>query len=249
MPGAFTEAEEQSESAEQEREDSPSRHLLESLQEDQNQASRETANLPDTLEGTDDLDSQALSRSGGGRSGRRHLDGLDTANIIEGRRQTRPRKDQAEYQAYTAVEALFIKEPERVEYAFAIALNAAEESKKQWHRGELPEPPKNWFDLLQHLLRNEFIAAARLEIGGLETKEAFMPVKQEEAAGKQILPLKWVFTYKFDKDGYFTKAKACICVRGDLEKDYAANNYAATASARVFRAVIALIAAFDLDTD
>jgi hypothetical protein len=38
-------------------------------------------------------------------------------------------------------------------------------------------------------------------------------------------------------------------VRGDLEKDYAANNYAVTASARAFRAVMALVAAFDLDTD
>jgi hypothetical protein len=38
-------------------------------------------------------------------------------------------------------------------------------------------------------------------------------------------------------------------VRGDLEKDYTANNYAATTSARAFRAVMALVAAFNLDTD
>ena len=130
MPGTFTEVEEQSESAEQEREDLPSWHLLKLLQEDQNQASRETVNLPNTLEGTDNLNLQALSRSGGRRSGRWCLDRLDTANIIEGRQQTCPWKDQADYQAYTAIEALFIKEPERVEYAFAIVLNTAEESKK-----------------------------------------------------------------------------------------------------------------------
>jgi hypothetical protein len=93
------------------------------------------------------------------------------------------------------------------------------------------------------------MAAAGLEIRGLELKEVFILVKQEEAAEEQILLLKWVFTYKFDKDGYFTKAKACICIRGDLEKDYAANNYTTTASARAFRAVMALVAAFDLDTN
>jgi hypothetical protein len=38
-------------------------------------------------------------------------------------------------------------------------------------------------------------------------------------------------------------------VRGDLEKDYTANNYAITTLARIFRVVMALIAAFDLDTD
>jgi hypothetical protein len=52
------------------------------------------------------------------------------ANIVEGRRQTRPQRDQADYQAYTTVETLFIKEPERVEYAFATALNTAEDNKK-----------------------------------------------------------------------------------------------------------------------
>jgi hypothetical protein len=244
MPGAFAEAEEQPEHAEQQRDDSPSRYLLESLQEEQNRASRETTSIPDA----DDPDSQASSRSGGGRAGRRRLDGLDTANIVEGRRQTRPRRDQADYQAHTAVKTPFIEEPERVEYAFAIALDAGE-NKKRWHRNELPEPPKNWSELLKHPLKDEFSAAARLEIGGLESKEAFVLVKQEEASDMQVLPLKWVFTYKFDKDGYFIKAKARICVRGDLEKDITANNYAATASARAFRAVMALVTAFDLDMD
>jgi len=39
----------------------------------------------------------------------------------------------------------------------------------------------------------------------------------EKPSGKQILPLLWVFTYKFDTDGYLTKFKARICVRGDLQ--------------------------------
>jgi hypothetical protein len=148
MPGTFAESEiqagELSEYTEQPRDDSPSRYLLNSLQEDQNRASRATTTLPDASGGADDLDSQASSRSGGGRTGRRRLDGLDASNIVEGRRQTRPRQDQADYQAYLTIKAPFIEGPERVEYIFAIALNIAEGNKEQWHCSKLPEPPKNW---------------------------------------------------------------------------------------------------------
>jgi reverse transcriptase-like protein len=55
-----------------------------------------------------------------------------------------------------------------------------------------------------------------------------------------------VFKYKYDTDGYLVKFKARICVRGDLQitRD---NNYAATLAVRVFRALMALAAAFDLE--
>jgi hypothetical protein len=37
-----------------------------------------------------------------------------------------------------------------------------------------------------------------------------------EAQNRQILLLIWVFTYKFNEDGYYIKAKARLVVRGDL---------------------------------
>jgi hypothetical protein len=62
-------------------------------------------------------------------------------------------------------------------------------------------------------------------------------------------PLPRVFAYKFDEDGYLTKHKARICVRGDLQPWNSADSYAATLAAKIFRAMAAIIAAFDLETD
>jgi hypothetical protein len=59
------------------------------------------------------------------------------------------------------------------------------------------------------------------------------------------LPLKWVFLYKFNKDGYLYKFKARLVVRGDLQHKYR-DIYAATLVARVFRLLIAIAAAFSL---
>ena len=65
------------------------------------------------------------------------------------------------------------------------------------------------------------------------------------AAEAQILPLMWVFTYKFDEDGYLYKYKARLVVRGDLQDDWG-DTYAATLAARVFRLLMAIAAAFGL---
>jgi hypothetical protein len=65
------------------------------------------------------------------------------------------------------------------------------------------------------------------------------------AAKTQILPLKWVFTYKFDEDGYLYKYKARLVVRGDLQNEWG-DTYAATLAARIFRLLIAIAAAFGL---
>jgi hypothetical protein len=43
----------------------------------------------------------------------------------------------------------------------------------------------------------------------------------------------WVFTNKFDEDGYFLKAKARLVVRGDLQL-YWGDTYAATLAAKTF---------------
>ena len=62
-----------------------------------------------------------------------------------------------------------------------------------------------------------------------------------------MLPLKWVFTYKFDSEGYLVKHKARICVRGDLQAISQQELYAATGAMKTFRILMALVAAFDLE--
>lgn len=62
---------------------------------------------------------------------------------------------------------------------------------------------------------------------------------------RDILPLLWVFKYKFDNDGYLSKSKARICVRGDVQLSFK-DTYAATLAFSVFRAIMAITAAYDL---
>jgi hypothetical protein len=73
-----------------------------------------------------------------------------------------------------------------------------------------------------------------------------MSVTEADSHGhSQRLPLMWVSTYKFDKDGLLYKYKARLVVRGDLQKDWG-DRYAATLAAQVFRFLMALAAAFGL---
>ena len=45
----------------------------------------------------------------------------------------------------------------------------------------------------------------------------FKNIPKEEVSNKQIFPLKWVFKYKFNSNGYLQKLKAQLCVYGDLQ--------------------------------
>lgn len=65
---------------------------------------------------------------------------------------------------------------------------------------------------------------------------------------RDVLPLTWVWKYKFDQDGYLAKHKARLCVRGDLEKlPDTEETFAATLAARTFRTLAAIAAYFDLE--
>ena len=61
------------------------------------------------------------------------------------------------------------------------------------------------------------------------------------------MPVLWAFTYKTDTNGYLTRFKVRICVRGDLQESVHEDTYAATLAARSFRALMAIVAIFDLD--
>ena len=45
----------------------------------------------------------------------------------------------------------------------------------------------------------------------------FKTIPKEEANNEQILPLKWVFKYKFNSNSYLQKLKARLYVYGDLQ--------------------------------
>ena len=117
-------------------------------------------------------------------------------------------------------------------------------TKRQVHRDQLPPPPVTWRALTKHPYAEGFRQAAKLEYKALKSKNTFRIVKQSSQS--KPLPLKWHFTYKFDQEGYLTKYKARICVRGDLQPISLQETYAATLAFRVFRALMALTAVFGL---
>jgi Reverse transcriptase (RNA-dependent DNA polymerase) len=113
------------------------------------------------------------------------------------------------------------------------------------HRDTLPTEPCSWRQMLKHRFAAEFELAAEREIQELEKRETYEWIS-ESSVNTIPLPLLWVFKYKFDTDGYLTKFKARLCVRGDLQSTEQ-DTYAATLAARTFRALMAIAAAFDLE--
>ncbi|KAI1006666.1 hypothetical protein K3495_g1554 [Podosphaera aphanis] len=85
---------------------------------------------------------------------------------------------------------------------------------KRFHQSELPLPPSNWRELRNHSHSQEFRDAMLVEYDTLVAKNTIKKVEQSNSMNP--IPLRWVFTYKFDESGYLLKFKARICVRGDL---------------------------------
>ena len=122
------------------------------------------------------------------------------------------------------------------------------------HRSELPPAPKNHKEVLRHQFSIGFINAEEKEFNTLIKKELFHTINKQEieqmkTEGKldlnlKTLPLMWVYNYKFDADGYLQTFKARLVARGDLQHT-TEETYAATLAAQVFRAAMAVSAAFD----
>lgn len=161
-------------------------------------------------------------------------------NIVEGPR-TRRRTEKARKQAYLTV----LSSPDHLG-GYHAAFAAGFQDRNRLHRDHLPPEPQSWRDLLNHQFREGFLTAASKEYGDLCRRNTFEP--KPRTTGIKPLPVRWVFTYRLDQDGYLEKFKARLCVRGDLQKDSPyQDNYAATLAGKIFRAMMAIAAAFDLE--
>jgi len=58
----------------------------------------------------------------------------------------------------------------------------------------------------------------------------------------------WVFTYKTNTNGYLMKFKAYLYIQGNLQKLVYKDTYTITLVVRLFRALIAIIILFNLET-
>jgi hypothetical protein len=164
-------------------------------------------------------------------------EGIDPANIIDSSRVRKSRKE-----AHLAG----VQQTDQAS-GFHSAFQAGtqhHQSTRRLHRTNLPPVPRNWKDLEKHQFGLEFKAAAQKEYSNLDRRGNFWTVTIPK--GHFVIPTMWVFTYKFDKDGYVTKFKARLVVRRDLQPSTDQDSYAATLAARSFRCLIAIAAQFNL---
>ena len=127
---------------------------------------------------------------------------------------------------------------------FSTLLSAAfsTPAEKQGH----PPEPTSWRELESHPFGDQFKEDARREMDKFKEKGVYKEVGRQKARGR-ILPMKWVFKYKFDSNGRLTKCKSRLVVRGDLQEETWEETRAATLAARTFRTMMAIMAAFDLN--
>ncbi len=81
--------------------------------------------------------------------------------------------------------------------------------------------------MLKHPYKHEYIRAIEKEIDGLYSKGTFTSL---EHTTEKLLPLIWVWTNKYDENGYLEQFKARLVARGDLVHSYE-EVYAATLAA------------------
>ena len=117
------------------------------------------------------------------------------------------------------------------------------------HRRELPTVPRSHSDLHNHPMEQLFLAAEEDHLQGHQSMKTWTNIPRGEVGrGQQILDCMWVYTYKCDSHGNFTKCKARLVVRGDQQKGVSREEtYAATLAGRSFRTLIATAARFNLE--
>jgi len=95
----------------------------------------------------------------------------------------------------------------------------------------------------------EFKADCILELSNLEAREYWRVVPSIPAEQETLpLPLKWVFTYKIDTDGFLTRCRSYIIIRGDLqEESIILSIYIAILVVYSFRIAYTIAAHFDLE--
>ena len=120
-------------------------------------------------------------------------------------------------------------------------------SSTRLHRDSLPPEPQHYGDLRGHPHADGFKQAMRTELDALKSKSTWTEISYLSNKTMNTIPTTWVFKYKFDDQGFLIKYKARLCARGDLQSTNV-DTYAATLASRIFRALMALVNAFDLET-
>lgn len=115
------------------------------------------------------------------------------------------------------------------------------------HHNSLPLLPYHWNKLKSHAHCEGFVEVTHKEYNDLAQKNTFKHVHcNEVTTNADLMPLLWVFTYKFDTDSYLIKYKARLCVHGNLQVT-SSETYTATLAAHTFQSLMAIAAVFNLE--
>jgi hypothetical protein len=187
---------------------------------------------------------------------------VDQANIVEGKRVkfVSSKYSKSDYAQLAWTEEEWGKIPE-FHVAFMVGLmknqtdvqiglkDETSISANRIHISTLLSSSAHWRAMLKHPHGDGFRKATQLEFDAIEGRGTWEIVNKSSIPENQkIISLKWVFIYKNDSDGYLTKYKARIVVRGDLQDADSQDVYAATLASKVFRVLMALVIAFHLET-
>ena len=113
----------------------------------------------------------------------------------------------------------------------------------------MPPEPNNYAEMVRHPHTERFKHAIITKLATLQKKQTWQIINPNYTiqAGKLPIPTKQVFKYKFDNKGFLTKYKARLYVKKDLQQ-IKQDIYAVMLAARIFRAFMAIVAAFNLET-
>jgi len=137
--------------------------------------------------------------------------GISDANIVTTKQRKIPSSERRA--APNERRAAYFTELERPQElpafraAFSAGLQHGRTERDRLHHDQLSLAPHSWKKMLRHPHKKGFLAAANKEYSDLERWNTFRVVKLTTAIPK-LLPLMWVFTYKFDDDDYLIKYKA-----------------------------------------
>ena len=115
------------------------------------------------------------------------------------------------------------------------------------HQDDLAPQPKTYDEAKKHPDWLRWKEAMQKEINDCNTKGVYKIVSHTDGITMRPIPLKWVYTYKLNSDGYLIRHKARLCVRGDKQPLNELDTYAATLAAEVMRFLLAMAAHFDLE--
>jgi hypothetical protein len=91
---------------------------------------------------------------------------------------------------------------------YSAFITATNHNVRCFHQSELPPPPKNSNQLKNHPYKKGFIQAAQKKYNTLLKKGIFKEVAIRDTKEAYVIPNIWVYTYKFNKDGFLEQYKA-----------------------------------------